>query len=105
MSDRARVYTESVTAKVAPEVAAKVRRSAGAAGMKPGEWARKLIEREVEGQASTTDVLAEVVKMFDVMVALAATECEEPALLRLVADAENRKRAKAARIVFEGRQG
>ena len=66
-SSRERVYTESVGAKVTPEVAQAVETAALVAGVKPGEWVRRVIGDALEAKAESRVVLAEVMALRSIL--------------------------------------
>jgi hypothetical protein len=101
-------YTESVGAKVKPEMAAAVRAAAEVAGMKPGEWLRRVIGNALRGNPETRIVLAEVMALGTAILTLQSSEWRgkdftDEQLKALVDACDARKFAQADKRILAGR--
>jgi hypothetical protein len=105
-----KVHTESLSAKVTPAILAEVQNVAAAEGLKPGEWLRKLVTRELRGDSDTRAILAEIMDLRSIFLTLQTdawrdVEFTEAQLREMVAKSGARKFAAADRVMLEAKQG
>lgn len=102
-------YTESVGTKVKPEMAAGMREAAEAAGVKQGEWLRKVIGAAIKQEVGQRIVLAELMALRTLTLTLNSSqwrgkEITDAQLKEIVDGCEVRKFAQADKRIQAGRE-